>query len=168
MRGSERVVEVRHVEPGDYAAAREVHGRPRAVWGTLQMPFPSEALWKQRLENPPEGLTLLVALIEGTVVGFLGLHLCTNPRRRHVASLGMAVHDDWQGKGVGNALMEAMLDLADNWLNLTRLELTVFVDNEPAIGLYKKFGFEVEGTHRKYAFRGGEYVDTLAMARVTE
>ena len=67
---------------------------------------------------------------------------------RHVGSIGMAVRDDWQGRGVGTALMEAALDLADNWLNLTRVELSVYVDNAPAIALYEKFGFEVEGTHR--------------------
>jgi putative acetyltransferase len=48
---------------------------------------------------------------------------------RHVGSIGMAVRDDWQGKGVGTALMEAALDLADNWLNLTRIELRVYTDN---------------------------------------
>ncbi len=78
----------------------------------------------------------------------------------------MAVRDDWQGKGVGTALMAACIDLADNWLNLTRLELEVYVDNEPAIRLYTKFGFEMEGTLRRNAFRNGEYVDSYAMARL--
>ena len=79
----------------------------------------------------------------------------------------MAVHDDWQGKGVGTALMEAALDLADNWLNLTRIELEVYIDNTAGIALYKKFGFEIEGTYRRFAFRGGEYVDAYSMARVS-
>ena len=62
--------------------------------------------------------------------------------------------------------MRAAIDLADKWLNLTRLELTVFTDNEPAIALYRKFGFETEGTLRKYAFCDGEFADVYAMARV--
>jgi putative acetyltransferase len=78
----------------------------------------------------------------------------------------MAVHDDWQGKGVGAALMEAALDLADNWLNLTRIELSVYTDNAAAVALYEKFGFEIEGTHRRFAFRNGEYVDAYSMARI--
>ena len=78
----------------------------------------------------------------------------------------MMVRDDWQGKGVGTALVRAMIDLADRWLNLTRIELTVFTDNEPAVALYRKFGFQIEGTHRKFAFRDGEFVDAYAMARV--
>jgi putative acetyltransferase len=78
----------------------------------------------------------------------------------------MCVHDEWQGKGVGGALMRAGLDLADNWLNLTRLELEVYADNEPAIRLYERFGFEHEGTLRQHAFRDGRYVDSYMMARL--
>ena len=58
----------------------------------------------------------------------------------------MAVRDDWQGKGVGTAMMQAVVDLADKWLNLSRLELEVYTDNEPAMRLYQKFGFTIEGT----------------------
>jgi putative acetyltransferase len=101
------------------------------------------------------------------VVGNLGLETHPNrPRIRHAGSLGMAVRDDWQGKGVGTALMGAALDLADNWLNLRRIELSVYVDNSAAVALYKRFGFEIEGTHRRYAFRDGEYVDAYSMARI--
>jgi putative acetyltransferase len=85
---------------------------------------------------------------------------------RHVGSIGMAVRDDWQSKGVGTALMEAALDLADNWLNLTRVELRVYLDNSAAVALYERFGFEIEGTHRRLAFRNGEYVDAYSMARM--
>jgi putative acetyltransferase len=78
----------------------------------------------------------------------------------------MAVRDDWQGKGAGTALMQAAIELADKWLNLTRLELEVYTDNEPAIRLYKKFGFAVEGTLTQYSFRDGQYVDSHLMARL--
>jgi putative acetyltransferase len=59
----------------------------------------------------------------------------------------MAVRDDWQGKGVGTALMEAALDLADNWLNLTRIELRVYVDN--AAGGSCTGGVETERRDRR-------------------
>ena len=78
----------------------------------------------------------------------------------------MAVRDDWQGRGVGTALMVACIDLADNWLNLTRLGLEVYTDNEPAIRLYTKFGFEIEGTLRRIAYRDGHFVDSYAMSRL--
>lgn len=123
--------------------------------------------WRKRLAEPPEGYFSLVACVEREVVGQLGLHTFPNrPRRRHVGQIGMAVRDDWQGKGVGTALMQAAVDLADNWLNLTRLELEVYTDNASAIRLYKKFGFTVEGTLAQFAFRDGEYVDSYLMARL--
>ena len=63
--------------------------------------------------------------------------------------------------------MRAAVDLADNWLNLRRLELQVYIDNEPAIHLYQKFGFEIEGKLADFAFRDGQYVDAYMMAKWT-
>ena len=71
-----------------------------------------------------------------------------------------------QGRGIGSALMREMIDLCDNWLRVDRIELTVFADNEPAIAVYKKHGFEIEGTGKRYALRNGEYVDAYYMARM--
>jgi L-phenylalanine/L-methionine N-acetyltransferase len=78
----------------------------------------------------------------------------------------MAVRDDYQGKGVGTALLRELIDAADNWLGLRRIELTVYTDNERAIRLYQRFGFEAEGTHRGYALKAGVYADALVMARL--
>jgi putative acetyltransferase len=126
-------ITVRGTEPEDYRALQRIFSGPRTVAGTLQMPFPSGETWRERLAESPEGLHSLVACVKGEVVGSLGLETSpTRWRMRHVGTIGMAVRDDWQGKGVGTALMEAALDLADNWLNLTRIELTVYVDNAAA------------------------------------
>jgi L-phenylalanine/L-methionine N-acetyltransferase len=160
-------ITVRHAEPDDYQELHRIFSGPKAVAGTLQLPLPSAEAWRKRLAEPPEGLFSLVACVEGEVVGSLGLETSpTRPRMRHVGSIGMAVRDDWQGRGVGTALMGAALDLADNWLNLTRIELHVYTDSTAGIGLYEKFGFEVEGTHHHFAFRNGKYVDAYSMARL--
>ena len=160
-------ITIRRTEPGDYEAVRLIYAGPKAFAGTLQIPFPSAEHWRKRLADPPEGLFSLVACVEQEIVGQLGLNTFpTRPRRRHVGQIGMAVRDDWQGKGVGTALMQAAVDLADKWLNLTRLELEVYTDNAAAIRLYEKFGFRIEGTHAEYSFRDGQYVDTYSMARL--
>lgn len=62
--------------------------------------------------------------------------------------------------------MAAALDVADNWWQVTRIHLEVYTDNDPAVALYRKFGFEIEGTLRQDAFRNGELVDTHVMARL--
>jgi L-phenylalanine/L-methionine N-acetyltransferase len=162
-------VSVRHAEPDGAQAIHRILCGPRATAGTLQLPLQSvEGVRKRFSSETREGLYHLVACVDEEVVGHLGLETFTRPRRRHVGEIGMAVRDDWQGRGVGTALMEAVLDLADNWLNLMRIELSVYTDNAAAVALYEKFGFEIEGTHRRYAFRNGEYVDAYSMARVRD
>ncbi|WP_374687738.1 GNAT family N-acetyltransferase [Promineifilum sp.] len=160
-------ITIRRATPDDAEAYVRIFSGPRAIAGTLQIPYTSAEQRRKRLMETQEGSHPLVAVVDGEVVGHLTLHQhMRSPRRRHSGSLGMAVHDEWQGRGVGTALMAACIDLADNWLNLHRLELDVYVDNERAIRLYTKFGFEIEGTMRDYAWRDGRYVDTYFMARL--
>lgn len=159
---------IRHAEPDDYQALHGVYSQPIACAGTLQLPYVSKEVWKKRLsDNSEEGSFSLVACVEQEIVGSIGLFIIGySLRRRHAASFGMGVHDQWQNKGVGTALMKAAINLADNWLNVVRLELTVYTDNKPAVKLYERFGFEIEGTLVKYAFRDGNYVDAYSMARI--
>jgi putative acetyltransferase len=157
---------IRALEPADVEAVAEVMAGRRVVAGTLQLPWRSVEERRERLVQRSPDVHRLVAEVESRVVGVASLHLQTGPRRRHCGDIGMAVHDDFQGRGVGSALMAALIDLADNWLGLRRLELYVYVDNAPAIRLYEKFGFVSEGTARDFAFRDGRYVDALSMARL--
>jgi L-phenylalanine/L-methionine N-acetyltransferase len=112
---------------------------------------------------------LFVAEIENEgikrVVGTVGLTVNKSSRVRHSASLGIMVHKDYQGMGIGRELLKKVLDVSDNWLMLVRIELGVFVDNEKAINLYKSLGFEIEGTKKYAAIRNGKYEDEYIMAR---
>ena len=143
---------------------------PQVLSGLMQMPYATEEFWRKRIEDMPVGSAVhelfLVAERDGMVVGNAGLMPMTHVRRRHVMGLGLAVATAAQGQGVGSALMQALIDWADRWAQVLRVELTVFTDNAAAIALYRKFGFENEGTHRGYALRNGEFVDVLSMARI--
>lgn len=147
-------------------AVTALYNDPAVTRQVLQMPFQSTEVWRKRLAIDDERLVKLVALHQGAVIGNLGLEQYSRIRRAHCGSLGMGVAVAWQGKGVGSMLLAAALDVADNWMNLRRVELTVYADNEAAVGLYRKFGFETEGLMRDYAVRDGRWVDTLAMARL--
>jgi len=161
-------VEIRKAEPSDARAIKEVYECKNAYSNTTQLPHPSLDLWEKRISNVPDNVYAYVALLGDEVVGNLGFEIFASPRRRHVASFGMGIKDNVQGKGVGGALLATAIDLADNWLNLKRIEITVYVDNERAINLYKKFGFELEGESKAYAFRNGEYVNVYHMARIAK
>ena len=164
--GSRRVgVTVRAATVDDHQAIYEILSCPGVVRNTLQLLYVSQDVRKERLENPQPNIHVLVAEADGRVVGNIALIRGRN-RMAHTASFGMGVHDDFQGQGIGAELMAAMVDLTENWLNVRRIELQVFTDNEPGIALYKKFGFEIEGTHRDHAIREGQYVDSYTMARL--
>ncbi len=153
--------------PPDAVDLWELGRQPRVMWGTLQMPTTTLEQRYRRLEqslDDPNRYSY-VAEVGGRMVGNIGLEVLRG-RRRHVGSIAMAVHDAYQGRGVGTALMEAAMDLADNWLGLRRVELQVHVDNEPALALYRRFGFEVEGRQRESVFRQGVYCDTYLMGRL--
>jgi putative acetyltransferase len=157
---------IRHTTPADATALFQLYSHAETQANTLHLPLQPPALWQERLQNIRPGEQRLVACIDGQIVGQLTLSVLEQARRRHTATLGMGVDPAFHRRGVGSALMAAMVDLCDNWLQVTRIELTVFADNVAAIGLYKKFGFEREGTARRHAMRNGELVDTDYMARL--
>lgn len=156
---------IRAAEPDDVADLTEALNQPRAVWGTMQVPFTSVATRRERFKVTSAEQTMLVAVIGGKVVGSLGLNRLEG-RRSHVGVIGMAVHDAYAGRGAGTALMAAAVEQADRWLNLRRLELTVWTDNARAIALYERFDFERDGLMRDYAWRDGAYADAVSMARL--
>lgn len=163
-------IHVRRATPRDAPAFARIMGDPEVLPNLMQLPHTCDELWHQRLSDnvtPGKPDLMLVAERAGEVVGTVGLHPMANAlRRRHVAMLGISVASEAHGQGVGRALMQAVCDYADQWAQLLRLELTVFVDNARAIRLYERFGFVREGTHRGYALRAGQYIDVLSMARL--
>lgn len=168
-------INIRRAQLGDAAAFARTMGHPDVMPGLLQMPYTSEALWQARLaDSLAPGKPDLVLVAERPdaqgvpqVVGNAGLHpVGAALRRRHAMGLGIAVHPEAQGQGVGRALMQALCDWADDWGQVLRIELTVYVDNARAIALYQQFGFRQEGRHVGFALRAGRYVDAFAMARL--
>ncbi|WES86969.1 GNAT family N-acetyltransferase [Dickeya fangzhongdai] len=157
---------IRRTEARDAAAVASIYEGEHAYSGTLQLPYPSLAVWESRLNHMPENVYSLVAEWEGELVGNLGFEIFSNPRRRHAGTFGMGVKDTHQHRGIGSALLSALTDLTDNWLNIHRIELTVYTDNDAALALYRKFGFVVEGESKDYAFRHGRFTDVFHMARI--
>lgn len=111
----------------------------------------------------------LCAVLEGPdgerCVGHGMLHLNSKARVRHTASVSLIVDAEYQDKGIGRALLSQLLEIADRWLMLVRVELEVQAENARAVHLYESLGFVREGL-LKYAFmQDGRYADILLMGR---
>lgn len=145
-----------------------LYNDPAVARQVLQMPYQAPELWRKRLVLDDERRVTLMATHQGEVIGCAGLEQFARVRRSQCGTFGMGVAVAWQGRGIGTRLLAELMDVADNWMGLRRVELTVFTDNEPAIALYRKFGFEVEGTLREFALRDGVYTDVLSMARLRQ
>jgi len=156
---------IRACRPDDADGLCALMNLPGVRQGTLRLPFHRPEQIRTNLNTDAPDDLYLVASIDGHLIGNAALNRFKG-RRRHAASLGMMVHDDYVGRGVGKAMATALIQAADQWLDIRRLELTVFADNKPAIALYEKLGFQAEGTLKAFAFRNGAYVDALSMARL--
>ncbi|MDC9597317.1 GNAT family N-acetyltransferase [Xenorhabdus anantnagensis] len=158
---------IRATEPEDAEHYQRIFSHPEVYSNTLQRPCPSREMWRERLKlNKEQGNIGFVAEVNGKVVGTIELFNHANPRRRHAVVIGIGVDANYSGKGVGSKLMAFAIDYAFNWLGCIRIELEVFTDNEKAIALYKKFGFEVEGIRRMQSLRNGQYNDIMGMALI--
>ncbi|MBG5928388.1 GNAT family N-acetyltransferase [Providencia rettgeri] len=157
---------IRRATLDDVPAITQMHAAYSAYANTLQLPYPAESTWEARLSANDPLVTQFVAELNQEIVGLLVIHQPSQVRRRHVATFGITVSEAHQGKGIGSQLMQVMVDYCDNWLNVHRIELEVFAANGSGIGLYEKFGFELEGRMKDYAFRDGQYVDAVMMSRI--
>jgi len=158
---------VRPLRMSDADDIHEIMHMPMVLWGTLNLPSKTADEWYATIKDwaADEHTHVFVADIDGKVVGTISL-LVGKGRESHMGRITMAVHDAYQGQGIGKMLMLTVIDLAEKRLSLVRLELEVFTDNERAIRLYKHFDFEIEGTKRCDAFRDGNYIDSYVMGRL--
>ena len=160
-------IAIRHAEDRDAANVHDILVSSHVVMGSMRLPYQPEHYAEKRLA-PEGGVFKLVAVSGEEIVGYCELVTHPdNPRHAHVGEINMIVTAArHQGKGVGRAMMQAMVDFADDWLGLTRLGLVVWTTNAHAIRLYESFGFTIEGTMPAFVFGGGKFIDAYMMGRV--
>lgn len=158
---------IRPVRVEDAEAVNRIRRDPSVIAGTTALP--SETVEENRafLQGLGEDDHVVVVEVDGELVGMGGLH--GKPGKlRHTTSIGLLVEEPHQGKGIGRALMHHLLDLAFRDLGYHRVELSVFADNDRAIALYEKLGFEHEGREREKVWKDGAYVDLVKMGILEE
>lgn len=115
--------------------------------------------------NISGGQIQLVVVDGGRVVGWCDITSTTRASQKHIGTLGTGLIPEYRGRGVGRALLSDAIQRA--WdKGLTRIQLDVNAGNLNAIALYKKLGFEIEGTKRNGFCMDGQYMDVISMAIV--
>jgi len=104
-----------------------------------------------------------VAVANNDVVGWCDISPFKYEGLKHCGELGMGVHPDYRGLGIGERLINRCIQAARE-IGLERIELEVFASNLPAIKLYEKIGFSVEGVKKKARKIDGKYDDIIEMA----
>jgi len=155
----------------DWRAIAAICRAQRPEFNPFEAPYTADDYVREMLSKPSDanGAFSLVAELNGVLVGEIALKRYTRGRMRHIGEIERFVVDPTtQGKGVGGVLLAALIDVAENWFNLTRLSHVIAVDNAPAINLHRKHGFVIEGKLRDQSYRVGRYVDAYMLARVRD
>ena len=122
-------------------------------------------LMQDRIEHTLEqdNEAVFVVEVENTLVGYASVIGGRINRTKHKASVVAGILQEYTGKGIGGRLLDTLVRWAKE-SPLRRLELTVMTHNERAVALYKKYGFEIEGTQKSALLVDGVLVDEYAMA----
>ena len=106
----------------------------------------------------------LTALLKGVPCGIVTLYIQAYKRLQHQAEFGIIVDPGVRNKGIGSMLMKAMMQLAKERFRLELVHLQVYAEN-PAIRLYKKFGFREFGRQTHWIKEPERYVGRIFMER---
>jgi RimJ/RimL family protein N-acetyltransferase len=112
------------------------------------------------------GNLLLLADVQGKLVGMLNFSTHRKRKLSHAGEFGMSILKEFRDQGIGRMLLNALLTWTSKQPALERLELNVFAGNARAIHLYRSVGFEEQGRSRNaIKFSDGRYDDLILMAR---
>ena len=156
------MIEIRPLIPEDWPAVERIYAEGIATGQATFETVPPT--WEEfdtgRLPN-----LRFVAAEDGVVVGWAALSP-TSSRDCYagVAEDSVYVTETERGRGVGRALMERLLAVAD-WAEIWTVQTSVFPENEASVALHERVGFRVVGRRERIARLDGEWRDTLLLER---
>ncbi len=132
----------------------------------------TEEMERKAIANESErpGCLRVVAEVDGLIVGMARVRTGELQRTAHFGDVDSVwVHSDWRRRGIGNALIDAIICWAEGNKGIEKLGLFVFSTSEAAIALYEQNGFTIEGrAPRDIKFAEGDYADTVIMGRMVD
>ncbi|KRQ87797.1 Spermidine N(1)-acetyltransferase [Caloramator mitchellensis] len=110
----------------------------------------------------------IVAVADGKIIGALSFSGGGRKRLAHTGEFGVSVLKEYWGKGIGQELIKYLIDWAKETKIIRKINLRTRSDNERAVRLYKKLGFEEEGLIRRDFMIDGKFYDSLMMGMLID
>lgn len=143
-----------------------LEGEAEFMLGSAVDPVSGARLIKASLEKRVAGQPCSKAFVAEQGGEIVGLCLCrelSHPAQKGVVQLGLGVDADHRRQGIGLALTEYAMAWAAGEGDIHRVQLTVIEANQPAVALYERVGFVIEGTLRGAARIDGQQHDLCVM-----
>lgn len=156
------MIEIRALTKDDWPAVEAVYAEGIATGdATFEVATPS---WEEFDSSRLPGHRL-VAVEDGRILGWAAL-APTSPRECYsgVVEHSVYVAGDARGRGVGRALMDALLASADE-SGIWTIQTNVFPENAASVVLHERVGFRVVGRRERIARLDGVWRDTLLLER---
>ncbi len=116
-----------------------------------------------------ENQITLLALLNDEIAGLVNITADQRKRIRHIGDLFIVIGQKYWNNGLGNLLLEEVVEWAQASGILRRLQLTVQTRNQAAVHLYQKHGFIIEGRQERGAYiEEGEFIDVYLMGRLID
>lgn len=129
-----------------------------------EYPMDADSLKEHIIETKEHPACIMILAMDGDEIAGIGTISSENKiKARHQGELGIVVAKKYQGKGIGSEIIRQLIDFCKNNGITTRIQLDTRTDNELAVNLYKKFGFEIEGCLKNTTLLNGVYYDLYVM-----
>ena len=106
----------------------------------IRLTVADEEKFLSRFPDNPNS-TMILCFVEGKLAGNCQIDRRTKLKNRHRASVAIALRKEFWNLGIGTALFEEMLAIAESW-GVLQVELEVIEGNDRAMALYRKMGFD--------------------------
>jgi RimJ/RimL family protein N-acetyltransferase len=124
-----------------------------------------EEKYIENLKNEANS-TLILAIADGKIIGAASINSGQKRRLKHVGTLGIVIKKEFCGVGLGSILINYLVNWSKSNGITKKITLITRSDNYLAIELYKKIGFEIEGTLKKDNYENGAYYDCFTMGLI--
>ncbi|WP_276929406.1 GNAT family N-acetyltransferase [Ferroplasma acidiphilum] len=162
MNAADKKIEIRHMILNDWEGVNRIYDNGiKTGNATFETAVPDWINWdKNHIKK-----CRFVAIYGDVLSGWCALSpISTRPAYSGVAEISIYVDSNYRGKGIGSALMGALINESEQ-CNIWTLQSTIFPENQASLMLHKKHGFRTVGTREKISKINNVWHDTLLLER---